>query len=91
MVIKPMKNEKETTTITLSRTNKARLDSVLKHGESYDFGMTILLLAFAKPKFGSGGAFGNRTVYPLFSQDEINDILKILLPQEPSNVKRRGS
>ena len=64
-----------TTTITISKINKARLEAILKHGESFDFGVSLLLLIFSKPKFNEGGILGTgRTVYPQFSDLEIREI-----------------
>lgn len=68
----------KTTTIQLSEGNKVRLASILKKGETYEFGIELLLLHFAKPRFGAGGAFGNRTVYPPFSKEELKQIRKRL-------------
>jgi len=83
---------KETTTITISKTNKDRISSILKHNEPYDFGISLLLLVFAKPRFGDGGILGSgRTVSPPLSMHEIDDIVKILMPTPPSNVQSRES
>jgi len=84
-------SQKDTTLIRVSTKNKVRIESILRYGESIDFAMTLLLVSFAKPKFGSGGAFGNRTVFPLFTESEMADIRNVLLPKEPSNVKPRES
>ena len=71
--------EEKTTTIKISKKNQKRLSSILKYGESADFGVSLLLLNFAKPKFGAGGAFeSGRTVYPLFTEEEIGHIRKEL-------------
>lgn len=69
----------KTTTITVSKTNRRRLEAILRKNESYDFGISLLLLIFSKPKFPSGGILGMwRTVWPPFSEEEIADITKTL-------------
>jgi len=48
----------------------------MKGGETHDFAVSLLLLCFARPKFGAGGVLGSgRTVFPLFSEDEISAII----------------
>ena len=68
----------KTTTISLSNLAKLRLASILRKNETFAFGLDLLLLNFAKPKFGEGGAYGNRTVYPRFSDEEISKICEEL-------------
>jgi len=78
-VIVDMTEEKETTTtITISKTNHRRLESILRHGENFDFAVTLCLLMFAKPNFNRGGALGNRVVLPQFTEEEIEEIRKAL-------------
>ncbi len=64
-----------TTTITISKTNKIRLEAILKKNETFDFAVSLLLLCFDKPRFNAGDILGRgRTVYPKFSDSEIAEI-----------------
>jgi len=76
--------KEETATITISRKNRDRISSILKHDESFDFGISLLLAIFARPKLNAAcmQAIHNRIVFPLITETEIEELQKRLLSEE---------
>jgi hypothetical protein len=78
--------------IRVSSTDKKRIDSILKHNESYALGLKILLYVYSHPKITVNPVFQHRTVFPLFTDAETKklfDTLKEGMPLPPMKTPQQ--